>query len=154
MEQRSPDTTQDCSVYADKLSIFKCCCFLNVKECQCGFKLHLFPYLSKQRRVSNGPRCPGPHLCLRPQTFAVFEGLRDWGETLCAASPNPTTVVTAGASTVVCVWDVAVEKDKVACVELRQVSFQTNNDPAGVCRPQKQADLAFPHSCCTVTRIR
>ncbi|XP_011601683.2 WD repeat- and FYVE domain-containing protein 4 isoform X2 [Takifugu rubripes] len=54
------------------------------------------------------------------KTFAVFEGLSDWGETLCAASPNPTTVVTAGTSTVVCVWDVTVDKDKLNGMKLRQ----------------------------------
>lgn len=51
---------------------------------------------------------------------AVCESLCDWGETLCAASPNPTTVITAGASSVVCVWDVVAAKDKVTCVKLRQ----------------------------------
>lgn len=60
---------------------------------------------------------------VRSQTFAVCECLCDWGETLCAASPNPTTIVTAGTSTVVCVWDVAVNKDKVTCMKLRQVSL-------------------------------
>ncbi|XP_076599423.1 WD repeat- and FYVE domain-containing protein 4 isoform X1 [Chaetodon auriga] len=52
--------------------------------------------------------------------FAVCESLCDWGETLCAACPNPTTIVTAGTSTVVCVWDVAVNKDKVTHMKLRQ----------------------------------
>lgn len=54
------------------------------------------------------------------KTFAVYEGLCDWGETLCAACPNPTTVITAGTSTVVCVWDVAVSKDKLSHMKLRQ----------------------------------
>ncbi|XP_030011898.1 WD repeat- and FYVE domain-containing protein 4 [Sphaeramia orbicularis] len=54
------------------------------------------------------------------KTFAVCENLCDWGETLCAACPNPTTVVTAGTSTVVCVWDVAVSKDKLTHMKLRQ----------------------------------
>nr|XP_046257722.1 WD repeat- and FYVE domain-containing protein 4 isoform X2 [Scatophagus argus] len=54
------------------------------------------------------------------KTFAVCESLCDWGETLCAACPNPTTIVTAGISTVVCVWDVAVSKDKVTHMKLRQ----------------------------------
>lgn len=76
----------------------------------------------------------------RPQTFAVFEGLSDWGETLCAASPNPTTVVTAGTSTVVCVWDVTVDKDKLNSMKLRQVGLYGNNNPACVCEPQTFAD--------------
>ncbi|XP_056292336.1 WD repeat- and FYVE domain-containing protein 4 isoform X5 [Pseudoliparis swirei] len=54
------------------------------------------------------------------KTFAVCESLCDWGETLCAACPNPTTIVTAGTSTVVCVWDVAVNKDKLTRMKLRQ----------------------------------
>ncbi|XP_044228580.1 WD repeat- and FYVE domain-containing protein 4 isoform X3 [Thunnus albacares] len=54
------------------------------------------------------------------KTFAVCESLCDWGETLCAACPNPMTIVTAGTSTVVCVWDVAVNKDKLIHMKLRQ----------------------------------
>ncbi|KAM7408785.1 hypothetical protein PAMA_002489 [Pampus argenteus] len=54
------------------------------------------------------------------KTFAVCESLCDWGETLCAACPNPTTIITAGTSTVVCVWDVAVNKDKLTHMKLRQ----------------------------------
>ncbi|XP_026164856.1 WD repeat- and FYVE domain-containing protein 4 isoform X1 [Mastacembelus armatus] len=52
--------------------------------------------------------------------FAVCECLCDWGETLCAACPNPTTIITAGTSTVVCVWDVAVNKDKLIHMKLKQ----------------------------------
>ncbi|KAM4599617.1 WD repeat- and FYVE domain-containing protein 4 [Fundulus diaphanus] len=52
--------------------------------------------------------------------FAVSESLCDWGETLCAACPNTTTVITAGSSTVVCVWEVAVGKDKLSHMKLRQ----------------------------------
>ncbi|XP_061914195.1 WD repeat- and FYVE domain-containing protein 4 isoform X3 [Entelurus aequoreus] len=54
------------------------------------------------------------------KTFAVCEILCDWGATLCAACPNPTTIITAGSSTVVCVWDVAVNKDKRVHMKLRQ----------------------------------
>ncbi|XP_031730721.1 WD repeat- and FYVE domain-containing protein 4 isoform X5 [Anarrhichthys ocellatus] len=54
------------------------------------------------------------------KTFAVCESLCDWGEMLCAACPNQTTIVTAGTSTVVCVWDVAVNKDKLTRMKLRQ----------------------------------
>uniref|UniRef100_A0A3B4FUH0 Uncharacterized protein n=1 Tax=Pundamilia nyererei TaxID=303518 RepID=A0A3B4FUH0_9CICH len=53
-------------------------------------------------------------------TFAVCESLCDWGDILCAACPNVTTVITAGTSTVVCVWDVAVTKDKLTHMKLRQ----------------------------------
>lgn len=51
----------------------------------------------------------------------MYESLSDWGETLCAASPNQTTIITGGASSVVCVWDVLASKDKVSGVKLRQV---------------------------------
>uniref|UniRef100_UPI0037E89D37 WD repeat- and FYVE domain-containing protein 4 isoform X2 n=1 Tax=Semicossyphus pulcher TaxID=241346 RepID=UPI0037E89D37 len=54
------------------------------------------------------------------KTFAVCESLCAWGETLCAACPNPTTIVTAGTSGVVCVWDVAFNKDKLTHMKLRQ----------------------------------
>ncbi|XP_054655209.1 WD repeat- and FYVE domain-containing protein 4 isoform X2 [Dunckerocampus dactyliophorus] len=54
------------------------------------------------------------------KTFAVCESLCDWGSTLCAACPNPTTIITAGSCTVVCVWDVAVNKDKLVHMKLRQ----------------------------------
>ncbi|KAM8859671.1 WD repeat- and FYVE domain-containing protein 4 isoform 2-T2 [Spinachia spinachia] len=54
------------------------------------------------------------------KTFAVSESLCDWGPTLCAACPNQKTIVTAGTSSVVCVWDVAVNKDKLAHMKLRQ----------------------------------
>lgn len=54
------------------------------------------------------------------KTFAVNEELCVWGETLCAVCPNPATVITAGTSTVVCVWDVAVTKDRLSHMKLRQ----------------------------------
>ena len=57
------------------------------------------------------------------QNFAVSESLCDWGETLCAACPNLTTVITGGTSTVVCVWDVAVSKDKLTHMRLKQVGL-------------------------------
>ncbi|MEQ2215892.1 hypothetical protein XENOCAPTIV_007379, partial [Xenoophorus captivus] len=50
------------------------------------------------------------------------ESLCDWGETLCAACPNMTTIITAGSSTVVCVWEVAVSKDKLTHIKLRQIA--------------------------------
>ncbi|XP_062319191.1 WD repeat- and FYVE domain-containing protein 4 isoform X1 [Osmerus eperlanus] len=55
--------------------------------------------------------------------FAVCESLCDWGETLCAACPNQTTVVTSGTSTVVCVWDVVVSKEKLIHMKLRQALY-------------------------------
>ncbi|XP_029376155.1 WD repeat- and FYVE domain-containing protein 4 isoform X2 [Echeneis naucrates] len=58
--------------------------------------------------------------CATDKIFAVCESLCDWGTTLCAACPNATTIITAGTSTVVCVWDVAVSKDKLSHMKLRQ----------------------------------
>ncbi|XP_061140965.1 WD repeat- and FYVE domain-containing protein 4 isoform X1 [Syngnathus typhle] len=54
------------------------------------------------------------------KTFAVCESLCAWGATTCAVRPNPTTVITAGSSTVVCVWDVLINKDKVSHLKLRR----------------------------------
>lgn len=74
---------------------------------------------------------------LHLQPFAVCESLCDWGETLCAVSPNPTTIITAGTSSVVCVWDVAVNKDKVTHMRLRQVGlclFVSSSDSNRNCK--------------------
>ncbi|KAM6956344.1 WD repeat- and FYVE domain-containing protein 4 [Aplochiton taeniatus] len=57
------------------------------------------------------------------KVFAVSESLCDWGETLCAAWPNQTTVVTAGSSSVVCVWEVAINKDKLTHMKLKQALY-------------------------------
>uniref|UniRef100_A0A8C5H2Y5 WDFY family member 4 n=1 Tax=Gouania willdenowi TaxID=441366 RepID=A0A8C5H2Y5_GOUWI len=54
------------------------------------------------------------------KTFAISENLCDWGETLCAACPNPSTIITAGTNTVVCVWDVLITKDKIPHIRLKQ----------------------------------
>uniref|UniRef100_A0A3P8VAX4 Uncharacterized protein n=1 Tax=Cynoglossus semilaevis TaxID=244447 RepID=A0A3P8VAX4_CYNSE len=64
----------------------------------------------------------------------LSEGLRGWGTTLCAACPNSTTVITAGTSTVVCVWRVTVNSadflslqplyghtDSVTCLAVSEV---------------------------------
>ncbi|XP_077438112.1 WD repeat- and FYVE domain-containing protein 4 isoform X2 [Vanacampus margaritifer] len=58
--------------------------------------------------------------CTTEKAFAMCESLCAWGPTTCAACPNPTTVITAGSSTVVCVWDVVINKDKVTHMKLRQ----------------------------------
>ncbi|XP_049337281.1 WD repeat- and FYVE domain-containing protein 4 isoform X1 [Astyanax mexicanus] len=55
--------------------------------------------------------------------FAVWEGLSDWGETVCAACPNSNTLITAGSSTVVCVWDVSISKDKLKHMNLKQALY-------------------------------
>ncbi|XP_072534107.1 WD repeat- and FYVE domain-containing protein 4 isoform X2 [Salminus brasiliensis] len=55
--------------------------------------------------------------------FAVWEGLSDWGETVCAACPNSNTLITAGSSTVVCVWEVSISKDKLKHMKLKQALY-------------------------------
>lgn len=59
--------------------------------------------------------------CIVYQDFAVWEGLSDWGEAVCAACPNSNIIITAGNSTVVCVWDVSIRKDKLKYMKLKQV---------------------------------
>ena len=51
-----------------------------------------------------------------PKTLGVFEGLQN-GQILCAAAVNSNVIVTAGESTVVCVWELrkeAREKGKLS----------------------------------------
>jgi len=55
------------------------------------------------------------------QSFGMFESLSDWGGAVCAACPNNSTIITAGTSTAVCVWDVSISKDKLKHMRLRQV---------------------------------
>ncbi|XP_060728472.1 WD repeat- and FYVE domain-containing protein 4 isoform X2 [Tachysurus vachellii] len=55
--------------------------------------------------------------------FAVWEGLSDWGEAVCAACPNGNIIITAGSNTVVCVWDVSINKDKLKYMKLKQVLY-------------------------------
>lgn len=57
------------------------------------------------------------------KSFGVCESLSDWGETVCAACPNSNTIITAGKSTVVCVWDVSISKDKLKHMRLRQTLY-------------------------------
>ncbi|KAJ8418170.1 hypothetical protein AAFF_G00138790 [Aldrovandia affinis] len=57
------------------------------------------------------------------KNFAVCESLSDWGENLCAACPDPSTIITGGASTVVCVWDISISKDKLRHMRLRQALY-------------------------------
>ncbi|XP_042565532.1 WD repeat- and FYVE domain-containing protein 4 isoform X2 [Clupea harengus] len=54
------------------------------------------------------------------KTFAVCESVCDWGEMLCAVCPNATTIITGGASSVVCVWDILLSKDKLTYMRLKQ----------------------------------
>lgn len=51
----------------------------------------------------------------------MCESVSDWGDVVCAACPNNSTIITAGTSTVVCVWDVSISKDKLKHMRLKQV---------------------------------
>ncbi|XP_074856013.1 WD repeat- and FYVE domain-containing protein 4 [Carettochelys insculpta] len=53
----------------------------------------------------------------------TLECMADWGTCLCAVIPTPTTVITAGTSAVVCVWELALAKDKARCLNLRQALY-------------------------------
>lgn len=55
--------------------------------------------------------------------FGVWEGLSDWGEAVCAACPNSNVIITAGTSTVVCVWDVSISKDKLKYMKLKEALY-------------------------------
>ncbi|XP_048472141.1 WD repeat- and FYVE domain-containing protein 4 [Rhincodon typus] len=55
------------------------------------------------------------------KTLTVFECLSDWGQCLCAACPNTTTVITGGTSSVVCVWGISANKDKAKSMMLKEV---------------------------------
>lgn len=57
------------------------------------------------------------------KSFGVCESLSDWGEPVCAACPNNSTIITAGTSTVVCVWDVFISKDKLKHMRLKQTLY-------------------------------
>ncbi|PKU32760.1 wd repeat- and fyve hypothetical protein [Limosa lapponica baueri] len=54
------------------------------------------------------------------QNMTTFECMADWGKCLCAVCPSATTVITSGTSSVVCVWELSLVKDKVKSLNLRQ----------------------------------
>ncbi|XP_051693511.2 WD repeat- and FYVE domain-containing protein 4 isoform X2 [Oryctolagus cuniculus] len=53
----------------------------------------------------------------------TFENLADWGRCLCALCPSPTTIVTSGASAVVCVWELSMVKGRPRGLQLRQALY-------------------------------
>ncbi|XP_072347828.1 WD repeat- and FYVE domain-containing protein 4 [Scyliorhinus torazame] len=55
------------------------------------------------------------------KVLTVFECLADWGQCLCAACPTPTTVITGGTSSVICVWEITVSKERAKSMMLREV---------------------------------
>ncbi|KAL2083087.1 hypothetical protein ACEWY4_020860 [Coilia grayii] len=54
------------------------------------------------------------------KVFAVCESVCEWGEVLCAACPNSSTIITGSSSSVVCVWDILLSKDKLTHMTLKQ----------------------------------
>ncbi|XP_028916530.1 WD repeat- and FYVE domain-containing protein 4 isoform X1 [Ornithorhynchus anatinus] len=53
----------------------------------------------------------------------TFETTSDWGKCLCVVCPTPTTIVTSGTSSVVCVWELSIVKDKVKGLHLKQALY-------------------------------
>uniref|UniRef100_A0A670I2V6 WDFY family member 4 n=1 Tax=Podarcis muralis TaxID=64176 RepID=A0A670I2V6_PODMU len=50
----------------------------------------------------------------------TFEITADWGVCLCAVCPTPTTLITSGSSSALCVWELSVARDGDACLNLKQ----------------------------------
>lgn len=59
--------------------------------------------------------------CFLIQNMTTFECMADWGKCICAVCPSATTIITSGTSSVVCVWELSLVKDKVKRLSLRQV---------------------------------
>ncbi|XP_015489137.1 WD repeat- and FYVE domain-containing protein 4 [Parus major] len=57
------------------------------------------------------------------KNVTTFECMADWGKCLCAVCPSATTIITSGTSSVVCVWEFTLIKDKVKCLNLRQALY-------------------------------
>ncbi|XP_062943018.1 WD repeat- and FYVE domain-containing protein 4 [Cynocephalus volans] len=53
----------------------------------------------------------------------TFENLADWGRCLCALCPSPTMIVTSGASSVVCIWELSMAKGRRRGLRLRQALY-------------------------------
>uniref|UniRef100_A0A8B9NYW3 WDFY family member 4 n=1 Tax=Apteryx owenii TaxID=8824 RepID=A0A8B9NYW3_APTOW len=57
------------------------------------------------------------------KNMTTFECMADWGKCLCAVCPSATTIITSGTSSVVCVWELSLVKDKVKRLNLRQALY-------------------------------
>ncbi|XP_035394817.1 WD repeat- and FYVE domain-containing protein 4 [Cygnus atratus] len=57
------------------------------------------------------------------KNMTTFECMADWGKCLCAVCPSATTIITSGTSSVVCVWELSLVKDKVKHLNLRQALY-------------------------------
>ncbi|XP_031463573.1 WD repeat- and FYVE domain-containing protein 4 isoform X1 [Phasianus colchicus] len=57
------------------------------------------------------------------KNMTTSECMADWGKCLCAVCPSATTIITSGTSTVVCVWELSLVKDKMKRLSLRQALY-------------------------------
>lgn len=57
------------------------------------------------------------------KNMTTFECMADWGKCICAVCPSATTIITSGTSSVVCVWELSLVKDKVKRLSLRQALY-------------------------------
>nr|XP_033797067.1 WD repeat- and FYVE domain-containing protein 4 isoform X2 [Geotrypetes seraphini] len=57
------------------------------------------------------------------KNVVTFETMVDWGLCLCALCPTPTTIISSGTSSVVCVWELSIVKDKVKSLRLKQALY-------------------------------
>ncbi|KAM4668749.1 WD repeat- and FYVE domain-containing protein 4 [Amazona ochrocephala] len=57
------------------------------------------------------------------KNMTTFECMADWGKCLCAVCPSATTIITSGTSSVVCIWEFSLVKDKVKYLKLRQALY-------------------------------
>ncbi|XP_036772494.2 WD repeat- and FYVE domain-containing protein 4 isoform X2 [Manis pentadactyla] len=53
----------------------------------------------------------------------MFENLAAWGRCLCAVCPSPETIITSGASAVVCVWELSMAKGRPRGLHLKQALY-------------------------------
>ena len=69
----------------------------------------------------------------------TFENLAAWGRCLCAVCPTPTTIITSGTSTVVCVWELSMTKGRATGLRLKQVQSLNGGVGSGQVESLRQA---------------
>ncbi|XP_029465484.1 WD repeat- and FYVE domain-containing protein 4 [Rhinatrema bivittatum] len=57
------------------------------------------------------------------KSIVTLETMADWGLCLCAVCPTPFMIITSGTSSVVCVWELSLVKDKVKWLSLKQALY-------------------------------
>uniref|UniRef100_A0A8D0ED69 Uncharacterized protein n=1 Tax=Salvator merianae TaxID=96440 RepID=A0A8D0ED69_SALMN len=55
--------------------------------------------------------------------MTTFETIVDWGTCLCAMCPTPTTLITSGSSSVLCIWELSLDRDGIAYLNLKQTLY-------------------------------